>query len=97
MRRERAASGRAFTGAPGDGRTDPREVGVALHQLSRKELVRPARASSMAGELEHGFWYLLVRDVCYGQIPRAARADKHQAVAAWIERRAGERRKTWPM
>ena len=32
-----------------------------------------------------------VRDVCYQQIPRAARAARHRAAAAWIERKAGER------
>jgi predicted ATPase/class 3 adenylate cyclase len=73
------------------GERDPREVELALHELARKELVRPARTSSMAGEAEYGFWHLLVRDVCYGQIPRAARAARHRAAAAWLERQAGER------
>ena len=67
------------------------EVEQALHELSRKELVRPARTSSMESEHEYAFWHVLVRDVCYGQIPRAARAARHQAAAAWIERKAGER------
>ena len=73
------------------GNRDPREVELALHELARKELVRPARTSSMEGEAEYGFWHLLVRDVCYGQIPRAARATRHRAAAAWLERQAGER------
>ncbi len=73
------------------GGREPAEVELALHELSRKELVRPARTSSMAGESEYGFWHLLVRDVCYAQIPRAARAARHQAAAAWLERKAGER------
>ena len=73
------------------GDREPRKVELALHELTRKELVRPARASSMEGEAEYGFWHLLVRDVCYAQIPRAARAARHRAAAAWIERRAGER------
>ena len=73
------------------GDRDPGEVEVALHELARKELVRPARASSMAGEAEYGFWHALVRDVCYGQIPRAARAGRHRGAAAWIEGKAGER------
>ena len=38
-----------------------------------------------------GFWHLLVRDVCYTQIPRSSRAARHRAAAAWIERQAGER------
>jgi tetratricopeptide (TPR) repeat protein len=45
----------------------------------------------MEGESEYSFWHLLVRDVAYGQIPRAERARRHRAAAAWIERKAGER------
>ena len=45
----------------------------------------------MEGEHEYGFWHVLVRDVCYGQIPRAARAARHLAAAGWIEEKAGER------
>jgi class 3 adenylate cyclase len=67
------------------------ELDVALHELSRKELVRPARTTSMEGESEYGFWHLLVRDVCYAQIPRAEKATRHRAVAVWLEKRAGER------
>ncbi len=73
------------------GGRNPAEVEQALHELARKELVRPARPSSMEGEHEYGFWHVLVRDVCYGQVPRAARASRHQAAAAWIEAKAGER------
>jgi predicted ATPase/class 3 adenylate cyclase len=73
------------------GEQDQREVELALHELSRKELVRPARRSSMEGETEYAFWHVLVGDVAYGQIPRAARARKHRAAAAWIEAKAGER------
>jgi class 3 adenylate cyclase/tetratricopeptide (TPR) repeat protein len=75
----------------GMGEREPRMVELALHELTRKELVRPARTSSMGGEAEFGFWHLLVRDVCYAQIPRAARAARHRAAAAWIEDKAGER------
>ena len=73
------------------GQRDPRDVELALHELSRKELVRPARSSSMQGEQEYGFWHLLVRDVCYAQIPRFSRAARHRAAAAWIEHQAGDR------
>jgi class 3 adenylate cyclase/predicted ATPase len=73
------------------GGREPRDVELALHELARKELVRPARTSSMEGEAEYSFWHLLVRDVCYSQIPRAARATRHRSAATWIERKAGER------
>jgi class 3 adenylate cyclase len=67
------------------------DVELALHELVRKELVRPGRTSSMEEESEYAFWHLLVRDVAYSQIPRAERARRHRAAAAWIERKAGER------
>ncbi|HXH97606.1 MAG TPA: adenylate/guanylate cyclase domain-containing protein, partial [Gaiellaceae bacterium] len=73
------------------GEQDEREVELALHELSRKELVRSARRSAMEGEAEYAFWHVLVRDVAYGQIPRAARARKHRAAAAWIGAKAGDR------
>jgi class 3 adenylate cyclase/tetratricopeptide (TPR) repeat protein len=66
------------------------EVREGLHELAGKEFVRPARDSSVAGEEEYSFWHVLVRDVAYGQIPRAERARKHVAAARWIEQ-VGER------
>jgi class 3 adenylate cyclase/tetratricopeptide (TPR) repeat protein len=67
------------------------DVRNALDGLAGRELVRPSRTSSIAGELEYQFWHGLVRDVAYGQIPRAVRADRHRRAAAWLERVAGER------
>ncbi len=62
-----------------------------LRELVRKELVRPARVSSVEGEDEFSFWHALVRDVAYSQIPRASRAAKHRSAAEWVERTSGER------
>jgi class 3 adenylate cyclase/tetratricopeptide (TPR) repeat protein len=70
---------------------DADDVVQALHELVRKELIRPSRSSSMEGETEYSFWHLLIRDVAYGQIARAERSRRHRAVAEWIEQRAGER------
>ena len=70
---------------------DPQTVTTTLRELSRKELVRPSRHSSMEGEAEYAFWHVLARDVAYSQLPRASRATRHVAAAAWIESRAPER------
>jgi class 3 adenylate cyclase/tetratricopeptide (TPR) repeat protein len=56
-----------------------------LHVLRQKEFVQRARRSSVEGETEYAFKHVLVRDVAYGQIPRAERAQKHLHAAAWIE------------
>ena len=70
------------------GDREPQIVIAALRELSRKELVRPARQSSMEGEAEYAFWHILARDVAYQQLPRASRATRHVAAAAWIESKA---------
>jgi class 3 adenylate cyclase/tetratricopeptide (TPR) repeat protein len=56
-----------------------------LHALERKGFVERARQSSVADEAEYAFRHVLVRDVAYGQIPRAERAEKHRSAAGWIE------------
>src|SRR5207248_10238589 len=70
---------------------DPLTVEGTLHELALKELIRLAQASSMEGQIEYAFSHALVRDVAYGQIPRAGRATKHRRAAAWIEGVSGER------
>ena len=77
----------ALGGGPGGGELEER-----LHALERRQFVRRDRASSVGGQVQYAFTHVLVRDVAYGQIPRAARAGKHAAAAGWIESlgRAGD-------
>src|SRR5215211_3052851 len=65
----------------------PSDDGLAdrLHALERKEFIRREWKSSVAGEREYAFRHVLVRDVAYGQIPRADRARMHRRTAEWIE------------
>ncbi|MFB3737373.1 MAG: AAA family ATPase [Candidatus Velamenicoccus archaeovorus] len=67
------------------------EVRLRLHDIARKELVRPVRTPSVKDQDEYAFWHILIRDVAYGQIPRSERGPKHRAAAAWIEEVAGDR------
>ena len=73
------------------GERDVAAVNEALRELARKELVRPARHSSMVGEAEYAFWHVLTRDVAYAQLPRPSRAARHVAAAEWLEAKAGDR------
>ncbi|HWL33391.1 MAG TPA: AAA family ATPase [Gaiellaceae bacterium] len=66
-------------------------VEQALHALERRELVVRERRSSVAGENEYAFRHVLVCDVAYGQIPRAARGERHVLAAGWIEGLSPER------
>jgi DNA-binding SARP family transcriptional activator/class 3 adenylate cyclase/tetratricopeptide (TPR) repeat protein len=61
------------------------QVERRLGELQSKELIRPLPRSAIADESQYVFWHVLVRDVAYGQIPRAERADKHRRTAEWIE------------
>jgi tetratricopeptide (TPR) repeat protein len=56
-----------------------------LHALERRELLRRERRSQVAGERQYAFRHVLVRDVAYGQLPRAARADRHRRAAEWLQ------------
>ena len=69
----------------------PGADGRTLHALERKEFIRRDRRSAIAGETQYAFLHALVRDVAYGQIPRAERADKHRRAAEWLASLAGDR------
>jgi class 3 adenylate cyclase/tetratricopeptide (TPR) repeat protein len=71
----------ALTNAP----RDAAALDDSLRALERKEFIRRERRSAVEHELQYAFRHVLVRDVAYGQIPRAVRAERHQQVAAWIE------------
>jgi class 3 adenylate cyclase/tetratricopeptide (TPR) repeat protein len=62
-----------------------------LHALERREFIRRDRRSAVAGETQYAFLHLLVRDVAYGQIPRARRMERHRAAAEWLESLAPDR------
>ena len=61
------------------------DVGPIVQALVRKGFLRRQRRSSVAGEVELAFAHALVRDVAYGQLPRAERAARHRGVAEWLE------------
>jgi class 3 adenylate cyclase/tetratricopeptide (TPR) repeat protein len=66
----------------GRGRDD---LQACLARLEAREFLQRAPASRVAGEVEYAFRHLLVRDVAYGQVLRAERADRHLRAAAWIQ------------
>ena len=71
--------------------SDAQAVHQALHELTRRQFVRPLRVSSVKNETEYAFSHSLVREVAYRQIPRRSRANKHVAAARWTEQLAGDR------
>ena len=81
--RDAAVVGKVFWAAAL--RREEADATANLHSLERKGFVRRQKRSSVEGESEFAFAHALVRDVAYGQIARADRAEKHRHVAEWIE------------
>jgi class 3 adenylate cyclase/tetratricopeptide (TPR) repeat protein len=60
-------------------------VSERLAALERKEFVQHEPLVYASGGSRYAFHHALVRDVAYGQIPRASRAEKHRLTAEWLE------------
>jgi hypothetical protein len=76
----------AWTGAVAAvGGRDRSAVEELARPLQHREFLRHQRRSSVEGETEYAFAHMLVRDVAYAQLPRAARGRKHRLAAEWIE------------
>ncbi len=61
------------------------ELDERLLALERKEFVRREGRSAVAGARQYAFLHVLVRDVAYGQLPRAERLTRHLRAVDWIE------------
>jgi class 3 adenylate cyclase/tetratricopeptide (TPR) repeat protein len=72
-----------YVGALGDERS-----ASALVSLVHKGLMRPDR-SDLAGEDVFRFAHVLIREVAYGNLPKARRAELHEQVAHWLDARPG--------
>lgn len=60
------------------------EVRDGLRELARRQFLR------RVDDDRYTFGHDLIRDVAYAQLPRKARAVKHQAVASWLETSVGD-------
>src|SRR4029079_10992438 len=54
----------------------------------RRQLVRPA-AAEIPGEIGYRFAHILIRDVAYELVSKAARIDLHEGYATWLAARDG--------
>jgi hypothetical protein len=59
-------------------------VAPALLALVGRRLVRPDRGSVPSDDA-YRFEHVLVRDVAYAEIPKAARAELHERLASWLD------------
>jgi class 3 adenylate cyclase/tetratricopeptide (TPR) repeat protein len=61
------------------------DVDDALLVLESRDIVRRDPSSQLAGDVQFTFRHILIREVAYSILPRAARSGRHAAVARSIE------------
>jgi class 3 adenylate cyclase/tetratricopeptide (TPR) repeat protein len=54
--------------------------------LAERDFVRRRSSSSLPGEREYAIKHALTREVAYGSLPKAQRAQLHAAFADWLDR-----------
>ena len=57
-----------------------------LHLLETRDFIRQRPGSSLADEVEYAFKHTLTREVAYGSLTKARRAQLHLQFAEWLER-----------
>jgi class 3 adenylate cyclase len=71
-------------------RMSPREdVSKLLGSLEERDLVRREAVSRIQGDQQFAFKHALIQDVAYLRLPRAARRERHAAVAVYLEETTG--------
>jgi len=72
-------------------RISPREgLSALLGSLEERDLIRRDAVSRIRGDQQFAFKHALIRDAAYQRLPRAARRDRHLAVAEFLEEMTGE-------
>jgi class 3 adenylate cyclase len=81
-----AVAGRVFwRGALERMAADPGTLTDTLAELERRELVSRQTISAFEGQQQYSFNHVLVRDVAYELLPRAARRERHRESALFFE------------
>jgi len=62
-----------------------------IGRLEQMDIVQARPWNTVGGDEEFIFRHILIRDVAYNTIPRAARPAKHRVIADWLAEVAGDR------
>jgi class 3 adenylate cyclase/tetratricopeptide (TPR) repeat protein len=86
-----AVIGRIFwKGALSELALEGTDLDPLLDDLQLREFVLPEVRSTISGEAAFKFKHVLIREVAYGGLTKAARAGYHQRFAEWLRKHAGE-------
>jgi predicted ATPase len=71
-------------------RMSPRaDLSSLLGSLEARDFVRREAVSRLSGDQQFAFKHAVIRDVAYQRLPRAARRERHAAVADFLEETTG--------
>jgi tetratricopeptide (TPR) repeat protein len=69
----------------------PHDLPALLDSLEGRDLIRRQARSGIEGDEEFSFKHLLIQEVAYGTLPKAARRERHATVARFLEDTTGDR------
>ena len=61
------------------------DVDDVLNVLEARDFIRRDASSQLAGDVQYTFRHMLIREVAYATVPRAARRERHAAVGRYLE------------
>ena len=82
--------GRVFWRGAVAGIAERPDLASALGSLEERDFIRREAVSRITGEQQFAFKHAVIRDVAYERLPRAARRERHAAVARFLEERTGD-------
>ena len=83
-----ALIGRVFWRGALDRLVPDLEVDTLLDGLLDREFVVPEELSTISGDRAFRFKHVLIRDVAYGGMSKALRAEEHRVFAEWVDEHA---------
>lgn len=66
-------------------------INEALDMLEARDFIRREPLSRMQGDVEFTFKHMMILEVAYATLPKAARRQRHAAVAQYLEEASGDR------
>jgi class 3 adenylate cyclase len=66
------------------------DLSAQLGSLEARDFVRREAVSRIQGDQQFAFKHGLIRDIAYQTLPRAARRERHEVVASFLEETTGE-------
>ena len=69
---------------------DIEDVHCVIDELLTRDFVVPEPRSTITGEKAYRFKHVLIREVAYGGLAKASRAEHHLRFADWLHERAGD-------